>query len=111
MLHRILLAILLIAQFHAGFAHHDHSVNQPKSVYSYRIMSSPNQTFGYQIYKGKKMMIEQPTIPGVSGSHGFVNEKQARLVAKQVIQKLNKGIFPPQVSPEELKRLGITFQP
>ncbi len=57
------------------------------------------------------MMIDQPTIPGIPGENGFVDAKQASMVAKKVIQKLKKGIFPPQVGMEELKQWGITIQP
>lgn len=84
---------------------------QPTPIYSFRIKQTANQTWGYQIFKGDKMMIDQPTIPGVSGENGFMNAKQARLVAQKVIQKLKKGIFPPQVDVEELKQWGITIQP
>lgn len=94
-----------------GFSFGQTKSLQPTPAYSFRIKQAANQTWGYQIFKGEKMMIDQPTIPGVSGDNGFVNAKQARLVAQKVIQKLKNGIFPPQIGLEELKRWGITIQP
>jgi hypothetical protein len=94
----------------SGISARETSALQPSPIYTYRIIPSTNQTFGYQIFMQDKLMIEQPTIPGIPSGNGFVNAKQATLVAKKVIQKLKKGIFPPQISSEELQRWGITFK-
>ncbi len=87
------------------------SSRQPTPAYSFRIKQSANKTWGYEIFKGEKLLIDQPTIPGVPGGNGFVDAKQASLVAKKVIQKLNKGIFPPQIEQNELKQWKITIKP
>ncbi len=64
------------------------------------------KTFGYDIYSGGKLLIHQPTIPGLPGNSGFTNKKNAEDVAKLVIKKIKKGEMPPSVSVEELKKLN-----
>ena len=53
------------------------------SKFSYKIISTPNNTFGYDIYANGKMMIHQPTPPGMSGNNGFKKKSDAesRMVA------------------------------
>jgi hypothetical protein len=79
----------------------------PLSKYSYVIVDSEQNTYGYDILKNNRVLIHQPHIPAVSGNKGFATKKDAAKVAELVIQKLNKNIMPPPVTLQELKNLKI----
>lgn len=72
----------------------------------YKIIDSPNNTFGYDIFAGKQKMIHQPSIPGMPGNEGFKTKPDAENVAKLVITKIKKGEMPPTVTTDELKKLN-----
>lgn len=63
--------------------------------------------WGYDIYMKGKKYIHQTTIPSVPGMNGFASKEDAEKVGALVIEKIEKGIMPPSVTPEELKELGI----
>ncbi len=73
--------------------------------FTYKIINSANNTFGYDIYNGDKLMIHQPTPPGMAGNNGFAKKEQAEKVAALVISKMKKGEMPPTVTAEELKKI------
>jgi hypothetical protein len=81
--------------------------NIVSNSYTYKIIESPNKTFGYEIYADKKLMIKQTTIPGRQGNQGFTTHKQAQTIAKIVTQKLQKGIMPPSITADELLKAGV----
>ena len=66
--------------------------------------------WGYRISEKGKQIIDQQTIPGVPGNQGFLTSEDAQKVAELVIEKLEKGAFPPTVSEEELQKLGISWR-
>jgi hypothetical protein len=83
------------------------SVRQKSVVnLSFKIISSRDNTWGYDIYRGTKNIIHQPTIPGISGDKGFKTKKQAEETAKLVITKIEEGQIPPTVTVSELKKLN-----
>ena len=61
--------------------------------------------WGYQIYQNGNLYINQPHIPAIQGYQGFENENIARKVGKYICWKIEKGIIPPTISPEELDSL------
>lgn len=63
--------------------------------------------FGYQILKDGKLVIDQPTIPAIQGNQFFSTREKAQKTADYLVEKLNKGIFPPTLSVEELDSLGV----
>lgn len=74
---------------------------------SYKIISAPNNTFGYDIYSEAKLLIHQPTIPAMPGNEGFSSKSQAIAIAELVLIKIKKGEMPPTVSKEEMKKLKV----
>lgn len=74
----------------------------------FEIINAPNNTWGYDILKDKKIFIHQPNRPGLPGKEGFKTKKDAIKVAQLVILKIKKGEMPPTVSSEELKALKLT---
>lgn len=76
-----------------------------KSVITYTLLPGINQTWGYDILVDKRMMIHQPTLPGLPGNQGFKTRAAAISVARLVISKMKKGEMPPSVSIEEMKKL------
>jgi len=83
--------------------------NQASDVNSlsivYKIIPSVNHTWGYDIYRGGKMIIHQQNIPGMPGNEGFGKKSQAKKTARLVINKIEHGEMPPTVTPDELKKL------
>jgi len=78
------------------------------SAYRFQIIGTPGN-FGYQIFDATgKLIINQPSIPAIQGNKGFLSESDARKAAEFVIQKIDRGFFPPTFSVAELDSLGLT---
>ncbi|MCX6292837.1 MAG: DUF4907 domain-containing protein [Sphingobacteriales bacterium] len=73
---------------------------------TYKIISAPNNTWGYDIFKDGSMCIHQNSIPGVSGINGFATKQKAEKVAQLIVTKIQNGEMPPTVSKEEMKAVG-----
>lgn len=71
---------------------------------TYHLIPGYNNTWGYDILLNGKLYIHQPMQPGVVGNNGFITRKEAAYVAKLVIEKIKKKIFPPTVAPLEFKQ-------
>lgn len=71
------------------------------------LFTARHQTWGYDIYVNRVLLIHQPTIPCYSGPNGFATRKEALAVAELVITKIRKGQMPPTVTKTELSALGI----
>jgi Domain of unknown function (DUF4907) len=63
--------------------------------------------YGYDIMVNGKKMIHQPTIPAISGNHGFHSESDASNAGALVKRKLLNNEMPPTISIDELNSLGI----
>lgn len=81
-------------------------LNTPSNIkLSYKIIKSINNTYCYDVYANGKMMIHQPSVPGLSGNEGFKTKLAAQQVAQLVINKIKKGEMPPSVTIDEMKKL------
>lgn len=63
--------------------------------------------WGYQIFKGSRLLIDQQNVPAVNGLYGFPTEQQAERAAEFVIEKMHEGWDKPSVSAEELDSIGV----
>lgn len=78
--------------------------NKQTNVF-FKIIKAPENTWGYDIYISKKLVIHQINIPGQTGDQGFRTKKQAEAVARLVVAKVGKGEMPPSVTQAELAKL------
>jgi hypothetical protein len=85
----------------------DKTTNVETVNYSVKTIQSEKESWGYQILKNNKAIINQPNIPAIQGNKGFTNEKMAKKTGDFVLQKIQRGEFPPIVTVEELDSLGI----
>ncbi len=79
----------------------------PSSLYTFQVIAGEAGTFGYDIYVDGKKTISQPNIPAVPGIMGFAKKEDAEKVAALAIEKMKKGVMPPTIEPEELRKLGV----
>jgi hypothetical protein len=78
-----------------------------KSLLTYQIIKGPENTFGYDIYDQSRLMIHQPSVPGLPGNKGFAKKTDAEKIAGMVINKINHHIMPPTVTEKEMDSLHI----
>lgn len=76
-------------------------------VYKIHITEVAASAYGYQILQNGKVMIDQKNIPAIQGNVAFSSREDAESVANVVLQKIKNGVFPPTISLEELKELGV----
>ncbi len=76
---------------------------------TYHIISSAGNSFGYEIQIQDKVIIRQPSIPGVPGIKGFDTKEDAEKVAALVIIKLRRGIMPPTIEKKDLDSLNVKY--
>lgn len=76
-----------------------------QSNITYKIIDAEGNTYGYDIYTDGKLMIHQPSKPGMAGNRGFDTKEAASKIAELVVSKIKKGEMPPSVSAEEVQRV------
>ena len=76
------------------------------SKLSCKIIPAANKTWCYDILADGKMMIHQPSAPGLPGNEGFKTKAAAQKVADLVIQKIKNGEMPPSITKEEMQKIG-----
>ncbi|MBA3899261.1 MAG: DUF4907 domain-containing protein [Bacteroidetes bacterium] len=83
-------------------------ITENKADYRLEIFEQDNG-WGYKIYAGQKVVIDQTHIPAISGVVAFYDKEQAEKTGKLVIAKIQSGIFPPTISITELDSLGVEY--
>lgn len=76
------------------------------SKLTYKLIPAANKTWCYDILAEGRMMIHQPSAPGLPGNEGFKSKEKASKVAELVISKIKNGEMPPSITLEEMKKLG-----
>ena len=74
---------------------------------TYKIIPAANNTFCYDVLADGKILIHQPSKPGLPGNEGFKTKAAAEKVANLIITKIKKGEMPPSVTTDELKKLNV----
>ncbi len=74
---------------------------------TYNILTLGENNFGYDILNNNKILVHQPTIPGMPGNAGFKTKAEAIRVAKLVKHKIVQNQMPPTISESELQTLNI----
>lgn len=77
-----------------------------KSKFTYKIIPTANNTWCYDILADGKMMIHQPSAPGLPGNELFKTIAAAEKVSDLVIQKIKNGEMPSIVTKEEMQKIG-----
>ena len=74
--------------------------------YSFRLFLAPNQSFGYDIFKDKKIIFHQPAFSKltISRDEMLVKKEQANSAATIAIEKIKKAANP-TLSGAELKKI------
>lgn len=97
-------------QAHPAFTYNNRiDLQKVKPALQFKIIPAPNNTWGYDILKDRKVFIHQPNRPGMAGTSGFATKNDATKVALLVIAKIKKGEMPPTVTLQELRALHIQF--
>ncbi len=78
-----------------------------KKEYSARMIFTDSLGWGYQIFDGSTMLINQTHIPSIQGNKGFKSREAAQITANFVLYKLSNGLFPPTLDKKELDSLGV----
>lgn len=74
---------------------------EPGIFYS-NVFFNSDSSFGYNIYQDSLLLIQQKTIPAVSGNTGFRDSASAACIAAFAIHKLQSGVFPPTIMVHEI---------
>ena len=82
------------------------TVPSAKDRVTFKVIYNGEQGYGYQIFRGSKMLINQQHIPAVNGLYGFESKEKAELAAQFVIERMKQGIDRPTVKAEELDSIG-----
>lgn len=114
MKHYLIIAILLLNSLNnfgqttsSPTNSNNKSASTKKSKLTYKIIEATDKTFCYDIFADNKIIIHQPSIPGIPGNKGFETKADAEKVAKLVISKMKKGEIPPTVTVDEMKKLNV----
>ncbi len=117
LLNKLILSFFLFFQFEVSFGQNNAESKQEvqfppaeqftNSKLTYKIIPVANKTYCYDIYSNGRMMIHQPSAPGLPGNSGFKTKADAEKVAKLVIEKIKKGEMPPSITKEELDKLKV----
>jgi hypothetical protein len=78
-----------------------------KTKLTYKIIDTPKQTYGYDVFADGRLMIHQTSAPALPGNEGFKTKEDATKVALLVIEKIKKGEMPPTISIDEMKKLNV----
>ena len=102
---KIIASALILGLFVYGAARLSTANTSNETVLKRKIIEVPNG-YGYQIFSGDKLLVQQEFIPAVNGNMPFSSTKDAKKVADLVIEKIRSRTSP-QITVEELNGLDI----
>lgn len=65
--------------------------------------------WGYEVYADGKLYIQQPFIPGIAGTHGFLSQQDALKAGNLILTKMRRQERFPVITKPELLALGIAL--
>ena len=74
-----------------------------KASYKINTFKNKDSSWSYDIIKNNKIIIHQTIVPALDGNVNFRTQEEAFSLAKLVVEKLNRNIFPPSLTIEEVK--------
>lgn len=74
---------------------------------TYKLIFREDLGWGYQVFRGAKLFINQEHIPAIQGMKGFDTKEKAETTVLFVIEKIEKGETQPTVSVQELDSLKV----
>ena len=80
--------------------------NVKKSPYEVKTVQN-SLGWGYEVWKDGALIINQTHIPAIQGLRAFVSQEQAQKAADIIKNKLDQGVFPPTISIDELRSIGV----
>jgi hypothetical protein len=104
---KLLLLLLLVLPFFLSAQSKPQKEAVKAGNYIIKIIPAGNAGYGYDIYKGKTLVIHQPSVPALPGNSGFATKAAAEKVAGKVVEKMQKGESLPTLTIEELNQLGV----
>ncbi len=75
--------------------------------HSYKIIFEEELGWGYQIFNGSTLLINQTHIPAIQGLKGFETKEKAIIAAEYILDEVKNGKFPPTVTVEILDSLKV----
>jgi len=102
---KIISLLLIVGLFLYGVGHVSSVKKTHSSTLQKEVIEVPNG-YGYQIFSGNKLLVQQEYIPAVKGNKPFQSRKDAKRVADLVIEKILSRQSP-QITLEELNSLEI----
>jgi hypothetical protein len=105
----LLFALKIMAQQPASFNHTPQQMMKiiAAGEYSYRILPASNNSFGYDLFQGKRLIFHQPTLAFITNNGTIVypvKEKSEKIIFA-AIEKIKNGKLP-VLTNEELKRIA-----
>ena len=80
-----------------------------KAKLSYKIIAAAANTFCYDIFSDGKLLIHQPSVPGMPGNKGFKDKASAERVAEVVMKKIKNGEMPPTITADDMKKANAVY--
>lgn len=102
---KIVALSLLVVSLFLGF-HFWRTKAEGQAGYLYSRIIVVENGYGYQIFEGEQLLIRQEFIPAINGNKAFQSKSDAEMVAKRVMEKIQKKL-PPTIDIQELTDLGI----
>jgi len=92
---------------YAAYWHHHKNHKKDKQVsFNYSLIKVTDNSWGYEIFNGQRLIIKQVQIPCLPGDQPFKKKADAEKVAKLIVNKLRHNQNP-AVSAKELHHLKI----
>lgn len=105
----LLVAVFLFCQCQKGGNDQIESKPTLNNNYILEVTGNNSMGWGYRIYKGNKLIIDQKVIPAIAGIRRFKTEEEAKIIGDLVIKKMRTDGDFPSITILELDSLKIIY--